>query len=273
MSARVRRWQAASTLAVLALAATSSLLGLLAPWVYAGEGLARTRAEDAVLLAVGVPALAAGLWYARRGSERGRIVWLGALAFLAYMALSRALSLPFYATFLLTIAQFALALVTLVGAVADTDARGLRERVGDRLNERRYAGVLAIIAVGLAALWLSDVVAATLSGTTPAIVEAFGPRGLGTVVVDLGVVVPALAVAAVLLWWRRPHGYVAGGTLLVFGALLAPNLAAITLVDIRGGVAVTPGIVVGTVLPPLLAAAFAAGFLRAIPAGGPEGVS
>lgn len=271
MSRDVRRWQVGSTLAVLALSAASSLVGILRPSLYADapEVIARTRAEDLVILAVAVPVLAAGLWHARRGSLRGRVVWLGALAFMTYAWASRTLSLPFNAFFLAYVALFSLSSFTLAAGVSETDAEATRRRLAGRLSERTYAAVLALISAGLAALWLSDVVPAALAGTTPAIVSEFGPRGLGTVVMDLGLVVPALALAAVWLWRGRARGYVAAGVLLVFGALLAPALAAITAFDVLAGVAVTPGMLVGTVVPPLVAAVFAVKYLLAIPPAAP----
>ena len=269
MGATPRRWQVLTTTAVLLLSAASSLLGLLRPGLYAGaaEALSRTRAEDLVILAVAVPVLAVGLYYARRGSLRGRVVWLGGLSFMTYMWASRAVSLPFNVYFLGYVALVPLSAFTLAGGLLDTDARETRGRLRGRLHHRAYAAVLAVIGAGLAALWLSDVAPATLAGEPPAIVSEFGQGGLGTVVIDLGLVVPSLAVTAAWLWRDRPPGYVAAGVLLVFGALLAPSLAAITVVDVQSGVAMTPGLVVGTVVPPLVAAAFAVRYLLAIPPG------
>lgn len=267
MNGALRRWQTVTTVAILALSIASSLFGLVRPGHYADAAglLARTRAEDLVVLVAFVPVLAIGLWSARRGSLRGRIVWLGSLAFASYLWASRAVSLAFNPFFVGYVVLLALSAFTLVGGLLDTDADGLRRAIGGRLPSRAYAAVIGIIAVGLASLWLSDVVPASLAGTTPAIVEAFGPRALGTVAIDLGLVVPSLAIAAVWLWREHRWGYVAAGTLLVFGALLAPSLAAITAVDLVSGVSMTPGLVVGTILPPLVAAGFAAWFLRSIP--------
>lgn len=266
MGATARRWQVGATLAVIVLSGVASLLGLLRPDLYAGAsgGLSRRRAEDFVILAVAVPVLAFGLYRAARGSLRGRIVWLGALAFTTYLWASRAVSLEFDAFFLVYVALLPLSLFPLVGGVLETDGAAVRRHVRRRRAPRTYAAVLAVISVGLASLWLSDVVPATLTGETPAIVTEFGPGGLGTVVLDLGLVVPSLAVAAAWLWRDRAPGYVVAGVLLVFGALLAPALTAITVVDVRTGVAMTPGLVVGTVVPPLVAAAFAVRYLLAI---------
>jgi hypothetical protein len=270
MPAAPKRWQAGTTLAVLGLAVASSLFGLFHPGHYAGPQalLGRTRAEDVVVLAVGVPVLAVGLWAAYRGSLRGRVGWLGALAFHTYLWTSRSVSLAFNDFFLGYVALLTLSLFTLVAGVLETDADAVGRRLDGRHSRRLYAGVLAVIAVGLALLWLSEIVPATLAGETPGIVAEFGPRGLGTYVVDLGLVVPSLAVAAGWLWRGRSRGYLVGGVLLVFGALLAPVLTAVTVVDLRTGVRMTAGLVAGTVLPPLVAAAFAVTYLRALrPAG------
>jgi len=48
------------------------------------EGVRQARATDFVTLLVAVPALALGLWRARRGSAGGRMVAIAALGYLAY---------------------------------------------------------------------------------------------------------------------------------------------------------------------------------------------
>lgn len=264
---KLRRWHVWSTLAVLALSVSLTLLGLFRAGLYAGlpEQVVRTRSEDLAILAFGVPALAYGLWATRRGSVRGRLVWLGGLAFMAYVWGSRALQLAFNDAFLGYVALTTLSAFTLVGGLLLVDPHPVHRRLDGHIRHRLYAGVLGLIAAGLAALWLSDVVPATLSGTTPAIVRDFGEKGLATLVVDLGILVPALAVAAGWLWQRRPWGYVTAGVLLTFGALLAPSLTAITVVDVLNGVPLTVGMIAGTVVPPAVAAAFALAYLRALP--------
>ena len=138
MSAPPRRWQVRSTLAVLLLSVTSSLLGLLSPGLYAGasDALARTRAEDLVIIVVAVPVLAVGLYYANRGSLRGRVVWLGGLAFMTYMWASRAVSLQFNAYFLGYVALLSLSVFTLAGRLLDSDAEVLRRPRRDRSSPR-----------------------------------------------------------------------------------------------------------------------------------------
>lgn len=105
------------------LSIVSSLLGLLRPGHYTDLPalLGRTRIEDLVILVLAVPVLTIGLWYAVRGSLRGRIIWLGALAYMTYVWLSRASLLAFSDFFLGPVALFALSVFTLIGGMVTTD--------------------------------------------------------------------------------------------------------------------------------------------------------
>jgi hypothetical protein len=265
-SFRPRRWQIRSTLVILALSVVSSLLGLLRDSHYtdAAALLARIRAEDAVILVVAVPVLAWGLWATARGSRRGRLVWLGGLAYMTYMWGTIGVSRSFNDFFLGYVLLFALSLYTLVGAVATTDPERFHRTLTGR-TRRVYTGVLLVTAAGLAALWLSEIVPALLAGTVPAVVQQFGETAVVTYVIDLGVVVPALLITAAWLWRDRVWSDLCAGVLLVFAALLAPGISAITLVDLVSGVEMTTGMVVGSVLPPALGALLALDFLRRVP--------
>lgn len=261
------RWQVRGTIGVIILSVVSSLLGLGRPGHYTGGTavLGRTRAEDAVILVVGVPVLAVGVWYAHRGSIRGRIVWLGSLAFMGYLWLTRAGATPFNDFFLGYVALFALSGFTFASGLVTTDLRTVHQALRGRFSNRLFAGVLGMTAVGLAALWLADIVPAIVSGTSPGVIREFGPLGLVTYMVDLGIVVPAYAITAYGLWNGRVWAYATTGVLLVFGGLLAPGLAGVLLADIQQGVAMTPGMIVGTILPPVVVGLFAARYLLAFP--------
>lgn len=267
MTSPIRRWQVASTSVVVFLSVVSSLLGLFRPGHYldAPAVLPTYLAQDAAILLVGAPALAVGLWYTVAGSLRGRFVWLGALAFMTYIWASIGLQAAFNQFFLGYVALFALSLFTFVGGVVTTDPETVAPALVGRLSERLYAGFLAFVALGLAFLWLSEVVPATITGTTPLLVEEVGPQAMASHFLDLSVVVPALLVASVWLWQGRPWGYVLAGVGVVFGAILAPTLTLATvLLLVAGDVSVPLVAVVFTILPALVAAALAVNFVRVL---------
>lgn len=266
MSSSPRRWQIGATILIAVLAAGSSLLGLFRSGHYndAQVLVARYQVQDLIMLTYAIPVLLVGLWRAGRGSLRGRVVWLGALTFMAYMWVTYALQVAFNEFFLGYVALVGLSLYTLIGGIVETDVDAVHERLSGRLSKRLYVGVFLGIAVGLAGLWLSEIVPAILTGTTPGLIEQFGHQGIETYVIDLAVVVPALGITAAWLWWDRPWGYLCAGVMLVFAAVLAPNLTAITVIDVQTGVVMSPGMIIATVIPPAVGILFAAMFLRSL---------
>ncbi|MFC7021103.1 MULTISPECIES: hypothetical protein [Haloarcula] len=110
-----------------------------------------------------------------------------------------------------------------------TSREGARRRSRDDVLASRS------LPAGLAALWLSEVVPATLNGTPPLLVAEQGPQALVSHSPDLAVVVPALAVVARWLWQRRAWEYVFAGVALVFGALLAPAITGTPALFLAGG--------------------------------------
>jgi len=267
MSSRPRRWQVYATAAVLVLAAVSSLVGLLRAGHYrAAAGVVEAyRVQDAATLVVGLPVLALGLRSALRGSVRGRVVWLGGLAYMTYVWVSVAVQVPFNELFLVYVALFGLSLLTFVGGTVTTDADAVRRAVEGRLDAARYAAALAVVGLVLAALWLSDVVPPLLAGSTPRIVEEAGPQAMVTHVLDLGVVVPSILLAAAWLFRERPWGYVLAGVVSVLGATLAAPVGIATLVLVTGDdVTVSPVAALFTFLPLVASVTLAAVYLRSV---------
>lgn len=231
MSSQIRRWHVYSTLLILLLAAVSTLLGLFRPGHYRdAPGLIEAyQLQDLTILIVGIPVLMIGLWYVKQDSPRGRVVWLGGLAYMTYMWATIAVQITFNELFLVYVALFTLSLFTLVGGVLTTDARAIRRAVEDQIRPSLYSGFLILIGVGLAALWLSDLVPPLLAGTVPLLVEEAGPQAMMSHVIDLGVVVPSIFLAAAWLYQRRNWGFVVAGIVLVLGATLAASISSMTL--------------------------------------------
>ena len=80
---------------------------------------------------------------------------------------------------------------------------------------RPVAAYLVVIAVLVAAMWLAEEVGALLRGTVPPTVLQFEAPTNIVHVFDLAVVLPAMALAALMLLRDRPWGYVLAGMMLV----------------------------------------------------------
>jgi hypothetical protein len=96
----------------------------------------------------------------------------------------------------------------------------------------------------VAALWLAEEVRALLSGTVPPSVLLFESPTNIVHVFDLGLVLPALLLAAVMLLRDRPWGYVLAGMLLVKAATIGLWVVAMIWFSARRGFA-TPAAYTG----------------------------
>jgi hypothetical protein len=176
--------------------------------------LAEARGWSGATLLVGLPLTASALRAATRGSLRGRLIWLGGLAYLVYTYLELAVSPPFTALYLLYITAFACALPALVLGVASIQMSGLAASFGDRAPRRSVALFSIALASLLALAWLKGIFSHTLEG-------AFGwPLGEAAVqhvvhALDLGLQVPLGIAAGVSLLRRGPYGLLLAAIMLI----------------------------------------------------------
>ena len=86
VGASVPRPSLLASLATLVLATVASAVGLFVPDFYrdAAVLVPQARGQDMLTLVLAVPALVVALYYARRGSLRAYVVWLGVTGYLLY---------------------------------------------------------------------------------------------------------------------------------------------------------------------------------------------
>lgn len=215
--ADVRPWQALSTVCIAVLAVVATVLGLFREGFYRDPEVLMHQAygQDIVTLLLVVPLLSIGLWQASGGSLRGYFVWLGALGYLTYTYAVYAVITQFNSFFLGYVALFGLSAYTLAAGVLQVDPAAVKDRLESRLPTRWMVGFLVAMSVLVAALWLSEVVPATIADEPPASIAGTGVPANVVHVLDLGILVPATLLTARWLHQGRPWGYVLPGVLLV----------------------------------------------------------
>jgi hypothetical protein len=190
--------------------------------------LAEARGWSAATLLVAIPLAVISLWAARRGSLRGRLVWLGALVYFVYTYLEFAVSPPFTALYLLYVAAFACAIPALVIGAASIDVSELPAVFGGRVPRRTIAIFSLLFASLLAVAWLKGIASRTLAGT-------FGwPVGEDAVAhvvhaLDLGLHVPLGIAAGVTLLRRSSVGLLLSAMMLVNTVCMGAALTAMVL--------------------------------------------
>jgi len=219
---------------VAALLAAMSLAGLTMDATYARETpnwIGQALAQDWFDLVVAVPAIAIASWCAGRGSWRGRVVLAGGLLFAVYTLAIYCFAVHLNALFLLYCATFGVALYGLIAVTASvlTTPRPVMAA------RRAPAAMQLVVGVAFAALWLSQLVPAALTGEPPRELVETGLATNPVHVLDLAFVLPLHLIAGVALLRRRPLGYVLAPAVLAFGALMAGTIAFLSAyLDVRG---------------------------------------
>lgn len=182
------------------------------------------RGTALAMLAMAVPLVIISMISASRGSLRARFVWLGALAYIAYNALLFCFGAHFNSYFLLFAAVLALSFWALVTLLRATELAAV-QKASSRVPARTVAVYLLVILVLFAAMWLRDIMPATINNTMPASFEGTGLTQSPIYVLDFAFTFPLLAIAAIWLWQRRAWGYVLGGTMLIMLTLETAGIA------------------------------------------------
>jgi hypothetical protein len=219
--------------------------------VFIAEG---SRGTDAVTVLLGVPLLVvATLSACRRGSRRGGLLLAGALTYFVYVYASRALSNAYNPLFLLYIVVFSASVFGVLLVVIALSRAGLDEGVAGRAPHRGLVWFLTACGLLTAIVWLVPLVDAMVTGGPPALLDTYTTSV--TDVLDLGLIVPSLFVAAALVRRRAVLGYVLAAALIVLLVLIAATIVVGTLLQLSAMVSFTPGQVVGPIAGFLVLAA------------------
>ena len=214
-----------SVLALVMVAASIAGMGFRGLYREPSSVAAMLRGYDLVVLVVAVPLLVATLVPARRESPRLQLLWVSMLAYSAYNYAVYVFGTAFNAAFLLHVAAFSLSVYALALALAGLDIPGIARRFRISTPARLIAGVLTFLAAGLGGMWVFFSLRFAITGARPGeslLVLPLAGVHLGYVL-DLALLVPAYAAAAVLLWRRAAWGYVLAGVLLPFTVVYQLN--------------------------------------------------
>ena len=216
---RANLWTATTAL----LALSGAVAGLLIDGVYTG---ARSTAEmlrgyDVVTAMVVVPALAVAIRLTHHGSVRAQLASASLIAYLVYTYAYYLFGTGFNDLFLLHAAVLATAVVALVLHLTSIDIAPFAIDLHPGARARGAAVVLGLLAAALGGMWVYFGLDNAVTGDVPAgsqLVETDTIVHLG-MALDLTLLVPLYAGAAILLWRSSGWGYVLGAISLIAGLL------------------------------------------------------
>jgi hypothetical protein len=179
----------------------------------------------------------------RRGSLRGGLLLAGALAYFLYVYASRSLGNAYNGLFLFSIALFSASLFAFLLTVASVDRRAVQARLSDRRSG--LVGFLFASGVVTAVVWLQPLLGALARSDESKYLDTYTTTV--TDVLDLGVIVPTLVVAAALTLRREALGYVLAVVMLVLLLLVAATIIVGTVFQVASDVSFTAGEIVGPI--------------------------
>jgi hypothetical protein len=178
-----------------------------------------------ITLFLAIPLLVLSTLLYRRNSIRGGLLLTGALAYFLYIYTSLGFGAAYNNLFLVYTILFSVSLFGFVFALSSFDLQTLPAHFEQGLPRRGIGIFLVVSGVILSLVWLVvSITPALLQSKAPP--EAYYYTTFLTGIVDIGIVAPALILAGVLLLRRVPLGYLLASTMLIFTAILGPNLTA-----------------------------------------------
>jgi hypothetical protein len=203
---------------IIGLMVVESAVGLLVHDIYpeARWAVAALRGNDLVTLVLVVPVFTVAV-VRGRGSTRWLLVWLAGLFYGVYNFAYYAFGTAFNDIFLLHVATLAGSVLALVALITSLDVDAIAARVRRGRGDRVVAGYMALVGGGLAAAWTGLSVRFAITGELPR--SVMPPNTVHLVyALDMSLLAPTFIAGAVLLWIRRPWGYVLGVSVNLFGA-------------------------------------------------------
>jgi len=215
-----------STIVAAVLMTALSVAGLVAPSaIYQAEEQFQTFVpNDVVNLVVGLPILAASLWWARRGKLVGLLCWPGALIFVLYNYLAYTFGTQPSWVLFGYLSLVALSLFIVVGLFSVMEMSQVKQRLAGKFPEKLSGGVMVAFGV----LFLGRVLL-LFGGASGAETE----MALGEFVSAISdfFISPAMVIGGIQLWRGKDFGYAAGLGLLFQASMLFIGLIVFLLLQ------------------------------------------
>ena len=252
---------------IAALAIVGSVVGIVFDHTIYSKATANWAAQSVgqdIANLVAFPTLLVLAFSAARGSLRAYLGWIGILVYSVYTYAIYTFDAHLGPLFLVWVGVFGLSIYALIGGLAALDPVRIKSRFTG-LAPIRFTSLL-LVGTGSVfyLLWLSEIVPAMVSGTTPEALQEVGLPTNPVHVLDLGVFLPAVLAAGVLIAKRRAWGYVLTPVVLVAMVFLGLGIVSLMIVMAARGLdsAPTVGVVIAALA--LLESVVAIRFLRAI---------
>lgn len=213
---------------IVVLAAVVSAAGLFTS-LYRDNPLvtAAFRGNDLVTLVLVVPLLIISLVWARNGSKRAQLIWLGSLGYMLYNYVFYMYGTAYNKAFLGYIALVALSIYALILSLSKVEVTEIIREFSPKTPVRWVSGLMLFFVAFMGVMKeITESVAYLFGGALPQTVVDMGNPTAIVFATDLSLLFPAMTIGAILLWRRQPWGYILGTMMMIKGTTYGLALVA-----------------------------------------------
>lgn len=216
---------------ILVLMAAASAGGLFIGDLYRDNVLVTSGwyGNDLATLTLAVPAMAVSLILSRRGSLRAQLVWLGMLFYTLYNYAFYLFGAAFNSFFLLYTALFTLSIFALILGVYSVDVNTVSKQFKPETPVKVISGFMIAVAALLGLFHIAVSFGYVMTGELPEMILVLEQHTNLISALDLSLTVSFGLFGAVLLWKRKPWGYVVAAIWNVKSAVYLTALSAATV--------------------------------------------
>jgi hypothetical protein len=177
-------------------------------------GVGNLRGTALTMLVIALPIMLIAMHYARRGSMRARLIWLGCLGYLAYNGFMLNFAAHFNSLFFLYTSLLGLSFWAILTLLRTFDLAAVQS-AGLHIPVRPVAAFLIISCAAFAGLWIQAIVPAVIANSTPQQLISAGLSQNTVWVLDFAFTFPLVIIGALWTLERRAWGYIIAGTMLI----------------------------------------------------------
>ncbi len=173
------------------------------------------RANDIVTLFIAVPIMFASIFWDIKNSYKARLIWIGTLFYMMYNFMFYLYGVAFNRFFLIYVFLFTASGYSIIFAFIKTDIKLIAKRFSPKTPVKMISGFMLFFCLLLGGLWIGMSMSYLFTGQIPQTVIDTGHPTAVVFATDLSILIPAMALAAILLWRKKDWGYVLSTVMMV----------------------------------------------------------
>ena len=194
---------------------------------------AQAIAQDYVTLFLGIPLLLFSLYLTHKGLIKGKLLLTGTLGYFLYTYVSYSFLSMYNSFFLIYVVLMSASLFAFILGMMSFDIQTLRRHFDELLPVAFIGGFLLVVSFVFAMMWLGKIVPALMKEGPPAGLEHYTTMVIQAM--DLGFVIPAAILAAILLMKRKSFGYLLASVMIVKEITMLTALSVMVIFQMLAG--------------------------------------